>query len=147
MSSSKNLGVLFRCKQYFNSALLFKLYTGFIRSSLEYCSYIWGSSSYTFLLDRVESKAIRLIDDPSLTSTLDPLSLRRKAASLSLFYRYYFGHCSDELPACISPPMAWPRSTRQATIAHNYSRVPIYACSNYAIHRLCERQKLRKLIG
>ena len=61
-----------------------------------------------------------LIGDPSLTSTLDPLSLRRKVASLSLFYRYYFGHCSDELATCIPPPMARPRSTRQATFAHNY---------------------------
>ena len=85
----KKLGVLFRCKQYFNSAQLFKLYTGFIRPCLEYCSHIWGSSPYTSLLDRIESKAIRLIGDPSLTSTLDPLSLRRKVASLSLFYRYF----------------------------------------------------------
>ena len=116
----KKLGVLSRCKQYFNSAQLFKLYTGFIRPCLEYCSHIWGSSPYTYLLDRVESKAIRLISDPFLTSTLDPLSLCRKVASLSLFYRYYFGHCSDELAACIPPPMARPRSTRQATFAHNY---------------------------
>ena len=97
-----------------------KLYTGFIHPCLEYCSYIWGSSPYTSLLDRVESKAIGLIGDPSLTSTLDPLSLRRKVATLSLSYRYYFGHCSDELAACIPPPMAQPRSTRQATFAHNF---------------------------
>ena len=69
---------------------------------------------------RIESKAIRLIGDPSLTSTLDPLSLRRKVASLFIFYRYYFGYCSDELATCIPPPMARPRSTRQATFAHNY---------------------------
>ena len=87
---------------------------------MEYCSHIWGSSPYTSLLDRVESKAISLIGDPSLTSTLDPLSLRRKVASLSLFYSYYFDHCSDELAACIPPPMAWPRFTRQASFAHNY---------------------------
>ena len=41
-------------------------------------------------------------------------------ASLSLFYRYYFVHCSDELAACIPPPKARPRSTRQASFAHNY---------------------------
>ena len=43
-SASKKLGVLFCCKQYFNAAQLFKLYTGFIRPCLEYCSHIWGSS-------------------------------------------------------------------------------------------------------
>ena len=119
-SASKKLGVLFRCKQYFDSAQLFKLYTGFIHPCLEYCSHIWGSSPYTSLLDKIESKAICLIGDPSLTSTLDPLSLRSKVASLPLFYRYYFGHCFDELAACIPPPMARPRSTRQASFAHNY---------------------------
>ena len=86
------------------------------------------------LLDRVESKAISLIGDPSLTSTLDPLSLRRKVASLFLFYRYYFGHCSDELAACIAPPMARPRSTRQATFAHNYC----VELSNARINRLSD---------
>ena len=81
---------------------------------------ISGFSPYTSLLDRVESKAIQLIGDPSLTSTLDPLSLRRKVASLSLFYRYCFGHCSEELAAYIPPPITQPLSTRQATFAHNY---------------------------
>ena len=117
-SASKKLGALFRCKKYFNSEQLFKLYIGLIRPCLEYCSHIWGNSASVSLLDRVESKAIRLIGDPSLTSTLDPLSLRRKVASLSLFYRYYFGHCSAELAACIPPPLARPRSTRQASFAH-----------------------------
>ena len=34
-SASKKLGVLFLCKQHFNSAQLFKLYTGFICPCLE----------------------------------------------------------------------------------------------------------------
>ena len=120
LASNKLGGVLFRCKQYFNSVPLFKLYTGFICPYMEYCSHIWGSSPYSSLLDRVESKAIHLIGDPSLTSTLDPLSLRRKVASLSLFYHHYFGHCPDELATCIPPPMARPCSTRQKSFAHNY---------------------------
>ena len=119
-SASRKLRVLFRCKQYFNSAQLFKFYSGFIHPCLEYCSHIWGSSPYTFLHDRVESKAIRLIGDPSLTSTLNPLSPRCKVASLSFFYWYYFGHCSDGLAACIPPPMAQPCSTWQASFGHNY---------------------------
>ena len=55
----------------------------FYSSMLGIRSYIWGSSPYASLLDRIESKAIHLIGDPSLTSTLDPLSLRRKVASIS----------------------------------------------------------------
>ena len=61
-----------------------------------------------------------LTGDPSLTSTLDRLSLHWKVTSPSLFYRYYSGHCSDELAACIPPPMVQPHSTRQASFAHNY---------------------------
>ena len=119
-SALKKLGVLFWCKQYFNSTQLFKMYHGFICPCLDYCSLMWGSSPYSSLLDRLESKAISLIGDLSLTSTLDSLSLCRKVASLSLFYRYCFGHCSDELAAFIPPPVAQPRSTRQASFAHNY---------------------------
>ena len=47
-----------------------------------------GGSSSTYLLDRVESKAFRLLDAPLLTSQLPSLKLRRDVASLSLFYRY-----------------------------------------------------------
>ena len=118
-SASKKLGFLFRCKHYFNSAQLLKLYTGFICPCLEYCSHIWSSSPYTSFLDKVESKAICLMGVPSLTSTLDLLSLRRKVASLTLFYHYNFSHCSEELAACIPPPMVRPRSTRQASFAHS----------------------------
>ena len=120
-SASKKLGVLFRCKKFFTPAQLLKLYTGLIRPSLEYCSHIWGASSYTSLLDRVESKAFRLINDPTLTSTLDSLTLRRKVASLSLFYRYYHGRCSRELAECVPPPLGRPRGTRQATSSHEWS--------------------------
>ena len=100
--------------------MFFSFYLGDTIHKSEDCSHIWGSFPYTSLLDRVESKAIRLIGDLSLTSTLDPLSLHLKVASLSLFYCYYFGLCSDELAACIPPPMAQPRSTRQASFSHNY---------------------------
>ena len=120
-SASKKLGVLFRCKKYFTSEQLLKIYKGLNRPRLEYCSHVWGASSYTYLLDRVESKAIRLIGDASVTSSLDSLSLRRKVASLSLFYRYYFGRCSDELAGCIPPPLARPRNTRQAASMNGYA--------------------------
>ena len=120
-SASKILGALFRRKKYFSSEQLLKIYKGLIRPCLEYCSHVWGASSYTYLLDRVESKAIRLIGDATVTSSLDSLSLRRKVASLSLFYRYYFGRCSDELAGCIPPPLARPRNTRQASFMNRHA--------------------------
>ena len=120
-SASQKLGILYRCKSYFNSKQLMKLYVTMIRPSLEYCSHIWGGSSSVSLLDRVESKAFRLINDSTLTSCLDSLSLRRKVASLSLFYRYFNGHCSMELTGCVPPPLLRPRTTRQSVSAHEFS--------------------------
>ena len=120
-SASKKLGILFRCRHYFSSEQLLQLYKGLIRPCMEYCSHVWGNSPCTRLLDRVESKAIRLINSPHLTSNLEPLSLRRQVASLSLFYRYYFGRCSRELAGCVPPPLPRPRNTRQASSCHQYS--------------------------
>ena len=119
-SASQKLGMLYRCRNYFSPEQLLRLYKGFIRPRLEYCSHIWGGSSSTYLLDRVESKAFRLIHSPTITSTLPSLSLRRNVASLSLFYRYYFGQCSRELAECVPPPKVWPRHSRLAAASHQY---------------------------
>ena len=120
-TACQKLAVLYRCKSFFTSHQLLKLYVSMIRPSLEYCSHIWGGSTHVSLLDRVESKALRLIGDPSITSCIDPLSLRRKVSSLSLFYRYYHGHCSQELAGCVPPPLLRPRRTRQSASAHRFS--------------------------
>ena len=67
----KNWGFSFSVNSiYFNSTQLFKLYTGFIHP-------------YTSLLDSVESKAIRWISDPSLTSTFDSIYLPQGGFSIS----------------------------------------------------------------
>ena len=42
-SASKKLGVLFRCRAYFSSQQLLRLYVGLIRPCMEYCSHIWGA--------------------------------------------------------------------------------------------------------
>ena len=120
-SASQKLGILFRFRKYFTPKQLLALYVGKIRPCMEYCSHIWGNSPGTELLDRVQSKAFRLISSPPLTSALLSLSLRRRVASLSLFYRYYFGRCSLELQSCVPPPLVRTRSTRQASHAHPFS--------------------------
>src|SRR5678815_1279411 len=79
-----------------------------------------GGSGFTRLLDRVESKAKRLINCPVLSSSLDPLSLRRDVGVLSLFYRYHSGRCSRELSTLVPPPLRCPRSTRGAVSANEF---------------------------
>ena len=120
-SASKRLGVLSRLRSFFSPTQLLTLYRGLVRPCMEYSSHVWGGSPHTALLNRVESKAIRLINSPPLTDSLQPLSLRRNVASLSLFYRYFNGHCSSELSACIPPPLRRARSTRLATHSHPYA--------------------------
>ena len=119
-AASKKLGILFRLRGFFSSEQLLQLYKGLIRPCMEYCSHIWGHSGSTFLLDRVESKAKRLINNPFLTNSLDSLSLRRDVGALSLFYRYYGGSCSNELSSRIPPPLRRPRLTRGAVSSHQF---------------------------
>ena len=49
--------------------------------------------------------------DPSLAVSLDSLAQRRNVASLSLFYRYYFGRCSSELAQLVPLSYSRGRST------------------------------------
>ncbi|KAL7632441.1 UNVERIFIED_CONTAM: hypothetical protein RMT77_017217 [Armadillidium vulgare] len=88
---------------------------------MEYASHIWGGSTHTALLEKVESRAFRLINSPALTNSLQSLSSRRIVASLSLYYRYYNGHCSSELSRRIPPPLRRARATRLFTQSHPFS--------------------------
>ncbi|KAL7637846.1 UNVERIFIED_CONTAM: hypothetical protein RMT77_011458 [Armadillidium vulgare] len=56
-----------------------------------------------------------------LLLTLQSLSSRRIVASLSLYYRYYNGHCSSELSRRIPPPLRRARATRLSTQSHPFS--------------------------
>nr|CAH7729217.1 unnamed protein product [Callosobruchus chinensis] len=85
-AAGKKLGYLFRARKNFSPSNLLTLYKAQIRSSLEYCSHIWGAAaSTTSILDAVQRRAIRLIGDPALTCHLQPLSHRRAVGDLSLF--------------------------------------------------------------
>ena len=100
-TASQKLGVLNRLRGFFSPAQLLALYRGTVRPCIEYCSHVWGGSSHTALLEKVESKAFRLINSPPLTRSLQSLSTRRNIAALSLYYRHYHGQCSRELSECI----------------------------------------------
>ena len=97
-------------------------YKSQIRLSLEYCSYIWGgaSKSTLCLLDEVQSKAIRLINNPNLTKSLQPIFHRRLVGDLSIYYRYVNGHCSQEIRDIIPVPLRSVRTTRSSTQSHPF---------------------------
>ena len=89
--ASKRLGVLRRLRGFFTPPQLLAIYRGAVRPCMEYASHIWGGSTHTVILEKVESRAFRFINSPALTNSLQSLSSRRILASLSLYYRYYNG--------------------------------------------------------
>ncbi|KAL7630555.1 UNVERIFIED_CONTAM: hypothetical protein RMT77_019253 [Armadillidium vulgare] len=119
--ASKRLGVLRRLQYFFTPPQLLALYRGVVRPCMEYASHIWGGSTHTALLGKVESRAFRLINSPILTNSLQSLSARRNVGSLSLYYRYYNGHCSSELSRRKPPPLRRARATRLSTQSHPFS--------------------------
>ena len=90
---------------------------------MEYASHVWDRSprDHVACLDLIQSSAVRLIDSPELTSSMQPLRVRRNVASLSLFYRYYNGLCFSELGRCLPPPLRRVCGTRHAALSHAYS--------------------------
>ena len=54
-------------------------------------------------------------------ASLEPLAHRRNVASLSLFYRYYFGRCSLELDQLVPLPFSGGRPTRYSDRLHDFS--------------------------
>ena len=96
---------------------LLSIYKSQIHLPSEYCSHTWGGApkSTLCLLDKVQSKAIRLINNPNLTKSLQPLSHCRLAGDISIYYRYFKGHCSQEIRDVIPVPLRHVRTTRSST--------------------------------
>ena len=93
-----------------------------------YCCHIWAGAPtcYLELLDKLQKRIYRTIG-PSLATSLEPLAHCQNVASLSLFYRYYFGRCSSELAQLVPLPFYRWRSTRYSDRLHDFS-VTIPTC-------------------
>ena len=113
--AAQRIGSLYRASRYLPPESILYLYKSTIRSLMEYCCHLWAGAPKTHLqlLDRVEKRAKNLIGQP-LANELLPLSVRRDVASLSLFYRYYFGRCSSALSESVPKPKVFSRGTRRA---------------------------------
>ena len=76
-------------------------------------------SCYLELLDKLPKRICRTVG-PSLAASCEPLAHCRNVASLSLFYRYYFGRCSSELTQLVAPPYSQGRSSRYSDRLHDF---------------------------
>ena len=110
-TASKKIGALIRSMKILSPEVALYLYKSTILSCMEYCCHVWAGAPccYLELLDRLQKRICRTVG-PSLATSLEPLAHRRNVASLSLFYRYYFGICSSELAQPVPLPYSRGRS-------------------------------------
>ena len=89
---------------------------------MEYYCHIWAGAPacHLSLLDGIQRRIVNLVG-LDLASSLEPLSLRRSVASLSLFYRYYNGRGSKGLSLVVPPNRTFGRTTRFS--AHSHPRI------------------------
>ena len=121
-TASKKIGALIRSMKFLSPEVALYLYKSTIRPCMEYCCHVWAGapSCYLELLDKLQKRICRTVG-PSLAASLEPLAHRRNVASLSLFYRYYFGRCSSELAQLVPLPYSRGRSTRYSDRLHDFS--------------------------
>ena len=109
--ASQSVGSLFRRQRYFTPETIKYLYKANIRS----CIVHW--------------RLVNLIC-PVLSTIRHPLSHRRVVASISLFYKYYHGKCSQELLSMVPHGRLKVRSTRFYERWQQYA-VDIPRCNFY----------------
>ena len=94
-AASRKVGPLYRAQHFLTPESTLYLYKYTIWPCMEYCPHIWGGAPRSHrldLLDRMQKWVVRLVCS-GLSSDLQALSHRRDVASLSLFYKYYYGKC------------------------------------------------------
>ena len=121
-TASKKIGALIRSMKFLSPEVALYLYKSTMWPCMEYCCHFWAGapSCYLELLDKQQKRMCRTVG-LSLAASLEPLAHRRNVASLSLFYRYYFGRCSSELTQLVPLPYSRGRSTRYSDRLHNFS--------------------------
>ena len=121
-TASKKIGALIRSMKFLSPEVALYLYKSTIRPCMAYCCHVWAHapSCYLELLDKLQKRICRMVG-PSLAPSLEPLAHRQNVASLSLFYRYYFGRCSSELAQLVPLPFSRGRSTRYSERLHHFS--------------------------
>ena len=121
-TASEKSGALIRSMKFLSPEVALYLYKSTICPCMEYCCHVWAGAPSCFLelLDKLQKGICRTVG-PSLAASLELLAHRRDVASLSLFYKYYFGRCSSELAQLAPLPISRGRSTRYSDRLHVFS--------------------------
>ena len=121
-SASKKIGALIRSMKVLSPGVALYLYKSTIQPCMECCCHVWAGalSCYLELLDKLQNGMCRTVGPP-LCTFLEPLAHCQSVASLSLFYRYYFGRCSSELAQLVPLPFSQGRSARYSDRLHDFS--------------------------
>ena len=121
-TASEKIGALIRSMKFLSPEVALYLYKSTIRQCMEYCCHVWNGAPSCFLelLDKLQKRICRTVA-PSLAASHEPLAHCQNVASLSLFYRYYFGRCSSELAQLVPLPFSPDRSTHYSDRLHDFS--------------------------
>ena len=116
------IAALISSMKFLSPEVALYLYKSTICPCMEYCCHVWAGapSCYLELLDKLQKRICRTVG-PSLATSHEPLAHCQNVASLSLFYRYYFGRCSSELAQLVPLPYSRGRSTRYSDRLHDFS--------------------------
>ena len=106
-TASKKIRALIRSMKFLSPEVALYFYKSTIRPCMKNCCHgCAGAPSYFLeLLDKLQKRICRTVGT-SLADSLEPLFHCRNVASLSLFYRYYFGRCSSELAQLVPVPFS-----------------------------------------
>ena len=121
-AASKKIGALIGSMKFLSPEVALYLYKSTICPCMEYCCHIWAGipSCYLELLEKLQKRICRSVG-PSLAASLEPLAHSQNVASLSLFYRYYFGRCSSELAQLVLLPFFRGWSTCSSDRLHDFN--------------------------
>lgn len=87
---SRSLGILYKCRKYFDSDTLLMLYSSFVYPHFTYCLSVWGNTCKTYLkpLVLLQDRAIRLISGVKKGHDMSILFEKYKLLPFHKIYMY-----------------------------------------------------------
>ena len=120
-TAPKKLEALICSMRFLSPEVALYLCKSTIHPCMQYCCHVSAGapSYYSELLDKLQKRICRTVGT-SLAASLERLAQCRNVASLSLFYRHYFGRCSSQLAQLVPLPSSQGRSTHYFDRLHNF---------------------------